>query len=106
MITLKRKSMSADKLRAYKVVLDGEVVCDIKNGQQMELDVSPGKHTLRLKIDWCGSNTIDFDYDGTPLEFECGGNVTGLKSLLAVVYITFWRNQYLWLRQIKPSEGD
>jgi len=48
-------------LRAYKVVLDGKVIGTIKDGEQVEFDVAPGRHQLQLKIDWCRSNIVDFE---------------------------------------------
>ena len=53
MIRLKRDSGYADRMRAYKVILDGKEVTKIRNGQQIELDVAPGNHEVYLKIDWC-----------------------------------------------------
>jgi hypothetical protein len=67
MIRIKRDSGYADRLRAYKVVLDGDVIAEIRNGQQLDLDVPPGRHRLQLKIDWCRSNCVDFEASGNPM---------------------------------------
>ena len=100
MIKIKRDSGYVDRLRAYKVVVDGNVVGEIKNGQQIELDVSQGKHELFLKIDWCRSNVVEFESDGSSdIEFECGSNLRGLKILLSIVYVTFLRSKYIWLKK-------
>jgi hypothetical protein len=100
MIKLKRDSGYADRLRAYKVVLDGNVVGEVKNAQQIEIDTSQGKHQLFLKIDWCKSNVVEFESDGiSDVEFECGSNLRGLKILLGVLYVTFFRSKYIWLNK-------
>lgn len=99
-LRIKRDSGYADRLRAYKVVLDGNIVGELKNGQQIEIDVSNGKHELYIKIDWCRSNTVEFESDGNKnLEFECGSSLRGFKILLSIVYITFLRNKYIWLNK-------
>jgi hypothetical protein len=98
MIRIKRDSGYADRLRAYKVVLDGTIVGDIRNGQQLELKVAPGKHRLQLKIDWGSSNMVDFEINDRDLEFQCGSNLRGFKILLAIFYATIFSNQYIWLK--------
>lgn len=97
MIRIKRDTGYADRIRAYKVVLDGNVIGEIRNGQQVEVDVAPGKHQLNLKIDWCRSNIVDFEMNQDAVEFECGSNLRGFKILFAIVYATFLRSQYIWL---------
>jgi hypothetical protein len=85
-------------MRAYKVVLDGNVIDEIKNGQQIELAVVPGKHRLNLEIDWCRSNIVDFEINQDTIEVECGSNLRGIKILLTLLYTTFLRSRYIWLK--------
>ena len=100
MVIIRRNSGYVDLLRAYKVVLDGNVVGKVKNGQQIEVAVSQGKHELFLKIDWCRSNVIEFENDGSSdIEFECGSNLEGLKILLLILYVTFFRSKYIRLNK-------
>jgi hypothetical protein len=97
-IEFKRESRLKDAIRAYQVELDGEVIGKINRGESVGFDIQPGRHRLRLKIDWCGSPDIDFEIQtGQVLKFECGNNV---PALLDLIYITFLRNKYLWLRQV------
>jgi cold shock CspA family protein len=98
MIRITRESGYADVLRAYKVVLDGKVIGTIRDGQQVEFDVAPGRHQLQLKIDWCRSNIVDFEVDGGTVEFECGSNVGGCNGMMAIYYVVFLSGEYLWLR--------
>jgi hypothetical protein len=44
----------------YKVVIDGEEVGRIGDGDELDIPVSPGEHSLRLKIDWTGSKQLEF----------------------------------------------
>jgi len=98
MIRIKRDSAYADRLRAWKVVLDSNVVGEIRNGRQLELKVTPGKHRLQLKKYWCCSNIVDFEMNDCDIEFQCGSNLRGFKILLSIFYVTIFSNQYIWLR--------
>lgn len=100
MIRLKRDSGYADRMRAYKVILDGKEVAKIRNGQQIELDVAPGNHELYLKIDWCQSNRIEFELNENIVDFECGSSLRGKRfwiPFIELYYITFKRKEYMWL---------
>ena len=71
-ISISRNSGFADIFGAYQVMLDGKQIGKINDGGTETYEVAPGKHELRLKIDWCGSNTVVFDLDKNDLAFECG----------------------------------
>lgn len=96
---IRRASEFADRLRAYKIVLDGDVIGTIKNGQELEFKVPSGRHQLRLRIDWCGSNIVDFEAQGEVMEFDCGSSLKGWRFLLLLLYVTILRNEYLWLKK-------
>lgn len=98
LIRIQRDSGYADRVRAYKVVVDGNVIGEIKNGQQIEFQIEPGRHELYLKVDWCQSHIIEFEMKQDDIEFECGSNLRGLKIFLSIFYVTFFRKDYIWLR--------
>ena len=95
MITLKRSTGYADKMRAYKVLLDGNAIGSIRQGESKEYPLQAGKHTLQLKIDWCTSKPITFDFTDKPLTFECGSN-TALKAAFSAFFNI---KDYMWLKQ-------
>jgi len=98
-ITVSRTTSYADRLRRYGVYLDGVHAGSLGAGESVSFNASPGKHSLVVKIDWCGSNIFEVDCaPGGVLSFECGSSITGWRGLLALLYITIWRQQYLWLR--------
>ena len=100
-ITISRDSGWADRLRAYRIELDGATLGSIDNGETQTYSIEPGSYHLALKIDWCGSNTVAFDLpaDGS-VDFECGSNLRGAALLLGFFYVFFARNDYLWLRRV------
>ncbi len=99
MIVLKRDSGWVDRFRAYQVVLNEEVIGKINNGEEKSFNIPKGNHKLKLVIDWCNSNSLDFtNSNNSPIKFDCGSNLRGLK-LFSTIYYTFSRpEQYLWLK--------
>jgi hypothetical protein len=97
-ISLTRDSGYADKVRDYRVMLDGSEIGRIADGESKTFVVPAGKHELRLKIDWCGSNTVDFDLSaGASAAFRCGSSLRRLKLVLGLYYSIIARNRYVWL---------
>jgi hypothetical protein len=61
MVRIKRqKAAWRDRGRAYQVIVDGDDVGRIGDDETKDFPVSPGTHTLKLKIDWTGSKEISF----------------------------------------------
>jgi hypothetical protein len=97
-ITISRDSGYADRLRAYRVVVDDSEVGTLNNGESKTFSIEPGPHALVLKIDWCSSNTVRFDLpENGSVQFKCGSNLRGVNLLLSIYYVLFARDQYLWL---------
>lgn len=102
MIVINRKNLShRDKSRNYEIIIDGEICDKIKNGETKNIDISPGHHTINLKIDWCRSNTIEFDIlDNETIEFDCGNSMHTWRILFSLIYVTFLKNKYLWIKRV------
>jgi hypothetical protein len=99
-ITVRRTTSYGDRLRAYKIKVDGVVVGSVRARKSVTIPISPGRHSLVLRIDWCSSGQIDFEsLQGDHIVFECGSSLTGWRFLLALYYIIFRAHQYLWLRR-------
>ena len=99
-IIIQRGKSYADRLRAYKVAVDGVVVASVRAGQTVAVPVSAGSHTLRLRIDWGRSGELQFQAGaGERITFECGSSLAGWRVLLGLFYATFWSHRYLWLRR-------
>jgi hypothetical protein len=104
MIRISRVNEYMDSVRSYKIMLDNGYVGDIKNGEVKDIDIEPGIHEIFLKIDWCRSNIIEFNVSANEtVEFECGNSMDGMRILLSLVYITFLKNKYLWIKVKKRA---
>ena len=85
-----------DKLRAYKIVIDGKEVGSVSEGMEATFALEPGDHTVQLKIDWCNSPVVNISLaPGQEALLQCGANC---KPFLALLNITLWRNKYIFLR--------
>lgn len=90
-----------DRARAYRIIVDGEEVGTITNKSESRITVPPGRHAVRLRIDWGASPELVVDVGaGAQYVLECGPNA---HPFIAVLYITIWKNRYLWLRDAGPG---
>jgi hypothetical protein len=109
-----RDSGHADRLRAYKVIVDGNTAGEIRNGETMEFPISSGQHDLLFKNDWCGSKTTQFTtgdrevrtFDAKKLSgAETAGGAVGTHSSRAVHGLSSV-NSVKRRQQPSPSRGD
>lgn len=100
MIKIKRHSGYVNKLASYKVICDKKIIGEIKDNQETTFEIPNGTHQIYLKINWCRSNKIVFNTNDNDIYFECG-SLTGFKIFLAIFYMTFFYDKYLWLKEIK-----
>lgn len=95
-----RDSGFADFVRKYKVVLDGEEIGVLKNGGTFGCTIASGKHALQLKVDWCGSDMVEFNaVPGEQVQFQCGSNLRGWKLLKASKVMRESPYEWIWLKQ-------
>ncbi len=100
-INIKRDSRYAGRLRRYKVILDGQLIGDIADGQSKSFDISPGSHTLHLKVDLARSNKVRFEAAANKtIHFRCANSITGFKIIFAIVYATILIHRYIELERI------
>jgi hypothetical protein len=65
----------------------------------VQIGVTPGEHRVTLRVKWCGSRELSFSIQpGEIVRVECRPNS---KALLALLYITLWRNDYIALETVK-----
>jgi hypothetical protein len=85
-----------DRLREYKLVVDGSRVASVRQGQSAEVAVEPGHHRAWMRISWCRSRILDVDVaDGEQVRLVCRA---GASPLLALLYITVWQARYIDLQ--------
>lgn len=63
-LCVKRRPPSAaqgDRFRAYRIEVDGVERGKLRRGQTLRIDVAPGVHAIRARIDWQGSEVVHVD---------------------------------------------
>jgi hypothetical protein len=64
----------------------------------MQIGLTPGEHRVCLRVKWCGSRELPFAIQpGEIVRMECHPQ---RKALLALLYITLWRNDYIALETV------
>lgn len=94
---LREPARWTDRARAYKVVIDGATVGSLRHGQEDVFEVAPGAHSVRLRLDWAGSESMTVDLaPGEEARLQCGsrGGKAALYSVRA------------WNRYIKVERLD
>lgn len=96
-MVLTRGSYYTDRLRAYKVFVDGEQRGLIRNGETVRFPVSQGEHSVMLRIDFCRSPELAVAVGEKDLLVSCGSNVNPLLGLIHL----FMPGNWIW---IKPTD--
>jgi len=60
-IRLKRTSEYNNRIRDYKIFIDGQQVGTIANGETKDFPTTVGQHIITAKIDWCSSPDISIE---------------------------------------------
>jgi hypothetical protein len=94
-IEIQRASKYTDRVRAYKVHVDGKEVGTIKNGETAEFQVAPGTHEVKLTIDWTSSPPLTIDAPpGGAVRLTCAPRANPFTALW---FATVGKNRYLKL---------
>ncbi|SRR5258708_3528220 len=87
-LTISRDSGWADRLRDYRVLVDGIGVAGIGNGETKSIGVRPGKHVPSMEIDWCRSNAVTFEISEDQTSDSCADSACAVPAL-CLPFITF-----------------
>jgi len=92
-----------DYLRAYRVVIDEEVVGELMPGESHAFEVDPGAHRLYLTIDWCRSEKVTAELKpGETAAFRCEPNG---KPFTELYWVSFGRHRYISLSEL-GADGE
>lgn len=98
-LVIRRQASSQDRQYPYRVVVDGRQRAEVGDDSTVQIGLTPGEHRVSLKVKWCGSREQPFTIQpGEIVRMECRPNV---RPLLALLYITLWRNRYIALETVK-----
>jgi len=99
-VKIMRKKKWGDSFRFYEVILDGRNVGVIFASQSISVPVDPGHHSLKMKIDWFGSEEINFNIgSGEEITFECEPRHPIVGALLMPYHLIFEPNNWILLQR-------
>lgn len=70
-----------------KIKIDGQLAARLKRGSSQSFEVAPGRHVVRLHLNWQSSSPVELNLDGTET-----------VALEAAVYERSWRFTETFLR--------
>lgn len=98
-LIIKRVSEWKNKMRDIRIYLDGNKIGTIRNGEIKGFEIEPGQHSLKAKIDRCGSKTITIDLteNGTQ-KVELSGFKLGkwLMPITLLIIAAYFGLEQLW----------
>jgi hypothetical protein len=98
-LMLVRPKQWCDRLRRYRVLIDGAEVGRLAAGTELRVELPEGEHDVVAKIDWARSNRLTLTTRaGETTELEVGANARGWLLLAGIYLATAGSSQYLYLR--------
>lgn len=86
-LIISRRKEWQNRGRKFGVYIDGEKFDVIENGAIKELELEPGKHKVKFKIDWCSSPEEEIEVpENKAKSIEVSGFKLG-KWLFPVFYV-------------------
>jgi hypothetical protein len=97
-LVLRRVPSAKDRQYPYRVLVDGRQRAEVGDDSTVQIGLTPGEHRVSLRVKWCGSRELPITIQpGEIVRVECRPNA---KPLLALLYITLWRNDYIALETV------
>jgi len=98
----------ANRLRSYKIVVDGQTLASLGRGQDATVVVATGHHRVRAKIDWCRSPDIDLDLATDDRAYLLCQSAFRESFLFprSWLYASIWRKRYLDLRLLRVESAN
>jgi hypothetical protein len=100
LLTIRRDRGYADKMREYQVWLDGIEVGQIREHDELRLEIPSGSHVLVARIDWCGSRPLRFEVGSADSVVLVRSALRSWRVALGTLYILLNRNGYLKLELV------
>jgi myo-inositol catabolism protein IolC len=96
-LTVQRDNGWADKLRKYRILVDGVEIGRLGENEKLFHQVGEGLHVIDARVDWCGSRPLKFEARSEDLEVTVKSSLRGWRVFLALFYVIFNRHRYLTL---------
>lgn len=94
-LIIKRTSEWNNRMRGIGIYLDEKKIGVIGNGETKEFEIESGEHTLKSKIDWCGSEVITISLTDNETKriklsgFKLGKFMLPIALIICAIYFAF-----------------
>ncbi len=95
-----------DKLRAYRIPLDGAEVGRISEGGELRREIGEGHHVIEARIDWCGNQPLGFEAQPGEQVVLVRSGLRSWRSMLGLFYVIFNPRGYLTLELEREEDGQ
>ena len=100
-LTVRREKSWADKIRKYRILVDGLEVGQIGGGDMLRQWIENGPHVIEAKIDWCRSQPFLFETQSEDHVVHVRSALCGWRVLFSLFYVVFHRREYLTLELVR-----
>lgn len=87
-----------NRFRQFGIYVDGQKIGTIANGEIKTFEIPDGTHSIKAKIDWCGSRQIDFSVSAEEKKyFRLSGYALGkiiIPYAFVVLILNFVASKY------------
>lgn len=100
-LTIQRDRGWADKIRNYRIILDGIEIGQLEEGGKLHEHITEGSHLIEARIDWCGSQPLRIDAGSVDKAVFVRSALRGWRLIFPIFYILFNKNRYLILDLVR-----
>jgi hypothetical protein len=100
-LTLRRDKGWADKIREYRILIDGAEVGRLGENDVLHHELSDGPHLIEARVDWCGSQPLRLEAASGDSDILVRSALRGWRVLFPLINIVFNRRGYLLLERQK-----
>jgi hypothetical protein len=104
-LIVRRDKGYADKIRKYRILLDSVEIGQLAEGAELCEQISEGPHVAEARIDWCGSQSLEFQARAGEQILVVRSSLRGWRVILALFYVMFNKRGYLVLELQQGSAG-
>ena len=104
-LTVRRDKGWTDKFRKYRILVDGEEIGRLGEGEHLCHPIAAGVHVVEAKIDWCGSRPLRLEIGTEDQLVVVRGALRGWRLLFAGFRVFLNQHEYLTL-ELVDGEAD
>jgi hypothetical protein len=101
-LQIDRSSEWTNYMRSIKIIMDGQEILKLKNGESKEITIPEGVHHLMARVDWGTCPIVSFQISGNEkktFKLTSFAKHSRLGAFAALYYMVFASSRYLRLTE-------